>query len=208
MAPPYVSPLREAQAAETRRRILESAAIVFSTSGYTGTSLAHIARDAGVSVETVKQNGPKAALLLATFGHAFAGSEEDTPLHQRPSLEGIRALPDDEFLPGWLGFVAAANARVARLWPRLLEAALVDAEVGERIGALQRNRALDMRSVVTMMRERGMCRSARGDDVLAASLSFLISPESYDQLVFESGWAPEAYLDWLIDAVERMILSE
>lgn len=208
MTPPYVSPLREAQAAQTRRRILEVAATVFSASGYTGTSLAQIAKEAGVSVETVKQNGPKAALLLAAFGFAFGGTEEDSPLHQRPSLDGIRALPDDQFLPGWLGFVADANSRVARLWPRLLEAALVDAEAGERLRALQSNRALDMASVVELLRERGMCRSTKPDTELAAAISFLISPESYDQLVLESGWTEEKYLAWLVEAIERMILSD
>ncbi|HWS49588.1 MAG TPA: TetR family transcriptional regulator [Microbacterium sp.] len=204
---PYVSPLREAQAAETRRRILESAASVFSASGYTGASLAQIAREAGVSVETVKQNGPKAALLLSAFGLAFGGSEDDAPLHRRPSFDDLLALPDDPFLRGWVGFVAEANARVARLWPRLLEAALVDAEAGERLRALQRNRSLDMAAAISLLRERGMCRSTRGDDELAAALSFLISPESYEQLVLQSGWSHEAYLGWLIDAVQRMILD-
>lgn len=205
--PPYVSPLREAQAAETRRRILDAAAATFSAAGYAGTALSQIAREAGVSLETVKQNGPKAALLLAAFGHAFTGTEDDTPLHQRPSLDGIRALSDEAFLPGWLAFVADANSRVARLWPRLLEAALVDAEVGERIAGLQRNRRLDMESVIALLRERGLCRSPRPDAELAGALSFLISPESYDQLVLESGWSSETYRGWLIEAVERMILA-
>jgi AcrR family transcriptional regulator len=203
----YVSPLREAQAAATRRRILDAAAVAFSASGYAGTSLAQIARTAGVSVETVKQNGPKAALLLAAFGHAFTGTEDETPLHQRPSLDGIRALSDEAFLPGWLQFVAEANGRVARLWPRLLEAALVDTEVGTRITALQHNRRLDMESVIALLRERGLCRSPRDDAELAGAVSFLISPESYDQLVLESGWSPETYLGWLIEAVERLILA-
>ncbi|WP_336649109.1 TetR/AcrR family transcriptional regulator [Microbacterium sp. MMO-10] len=204
---PYVSPLREAQAAETRRRILDAAVTVFSASGYTGASLAQIARTAGVSLETVKQNGPKAALLLAAFGHAFTGTEDDTPLHQRPSLDGIRALPDDEFLSGWLAFFADANSRISRLWPRVLEAALVDAEVGKRVAALQHNRRRDLEAAVALLRDRGMCRSARPDDELAGALSFLISPESHEQLVREAGWSPEAYLAWLIDAVERMILT-
>ena len=126
MAPPYVSPLREAQAAETRRRVLDSAARVFATGGYAGTSMTRIAADAGVSVETVKQNGSKPALLLAAFSQAFSGVEDETPLHRRPALDAIRARPDDEFLAGWLEFVADANRRVAGLWPRLLEAALVE----------------------------------------------------------------------------------
>ena len=202
----YVSPLREAQAAETRRRILDAAVVAFGGSGYAGASLAQIAREAGVSLETVKQNGPKAALLLAAFGHAFSGTEEEAPLHERPALEEIRALGDDEFVAGWLRFVADANASVARLWPRLLEAALVDAEIGQRIDALQHNRRRDMESVIALLRERGLCRSARSDDQLAGVLSFLISPESYDQLVLEAGWGADAYFDWLTEAVDRMIL--
>ena len=83
MAPPYVSPLREAQAAQTRLRVLEAAASVFGSSGYSGTSLPAIAAEAGVSLETVKQNGPKAALLLASFDQAFSGAEGDGPLHFR-----------------------------------------------------------------------------------------------------------------------------
>lgn len=203
----YTSPLREAQAAQTRRRILESAASVFSASGYTGTSLAQIAREAGVSVETVKQNGPKAALLLAAFGFAFSGTEDDAPLHERPSLEHIRTLPDDEFVAGWLAFIVDANTRVARLWPRLLEAALVDTEAAGRVDALQRNRAADIATTVAVMRERGMCRSIRSDSELTAALSFLISPESYDQLVLASGWSAQTYSAWLLEAIDRLILN-
>src|SRR5690606_20066 len=119
----YVSPLREAQAAQTRQRVLDAAVATFRSSGYSGSSLARIAEDAGVSVETVKQLGPKSSLLLAAFGHAFTGVDTDLPLSEQSGLDWIRALPDDEFIPGWLGFIADANRRVAQLWPRLLEAA-------------------------------------------------------------------------------------
>lgn len=207
MAPPYISPLREAQAAETRRRILGAAATAFGASGYSGTSLAQVAKDAGVSVETVKQHGPKPVLLLAAFGHAFTGTDYELPLHQQPELDGIRALPDDEFLTGWLGFVAEANSRVVRLWPRLLEAALVDDEVAERVAEVQQRRRADMDSVIALLRQRGLCRSRAADPDLAAAVSFLISPESYDQLVLEGGWDEKAYLSWLVLAVERMILA-
>lgn len=207
MSPGYSSPLREAQAAETRRRILEAAASAFGTSGYSGTSLAQIAKDAGVSVETVKQHGPKPTLLLAAFGHAFTGTDYEIPLHRQPELDGIRALPDDEFLGGWLGFVADANSRVARLWPRVLEAALIDPDVGERVAAVLERRRQDMDSVIALLRGRGMCRSGRSDAELAAAVSFLISPESYAQLVLDSGWSRGTYLSWLVSAVERMILA-
>ncbi|MDR7186827.1 AcrR family transcriptional regulator [Microbacterium trichothecenolyticum] len=207
MCPPYVSPLREAQAAQTRRRILDAAANAFRTSGYAGTSLSQIAGDAGVSLETVKQNGPKAALLLAAFDYAFTGTEDDSPLHQRASLEGIRNLPDEELLLGLVTFIAQANSRVATLWPRLLEASLADAGVGRRITALQQNRRLDMEEAIALLRHRGLCQSPRPDSELAGALSFLISPESYHQLVLDADWSSNAYRDWLVEAVERLILT-
>lgn len=203
----YVSPLRAAQAAQTRHRILDASIAAFSESGYAGTSLAAIARRAGVSVETVKQHGPKAALLLAAFGQAFTGEDYDTPLHQRPELEFIRALPDAEFVPGWLAYVAEANARIARLWPRVLEASLIDDEVAGRVAATQRNRGLDMDSVVALLRDRGLCRSTRDDAGLAAVISFVISPEGYTRLVLECGWGEDAYLAWMIEAIERLVLD-
>ena len=54
----YHSPLRDAQAAATRVRILEAALDEFVARGYPGTSVAAIARTAGVSPETI----------YATFG--------------------------------------------------------------------------------------------------------------------------------------------
>lgn len=203
----YVSPLREAQAAQTRERILDAAVGTFRASGYSGTTLAQIAKAAGVSVETVKQLGPKSSLLLAAFGHAFTGIDTDLPLSQQSGLDWIRALPDAEFVAGWVGFIADANQRVAQLWPRLLEAASVDDEVAARLAAQQANRREDMNAVIAMLRDRGLCLSERGDAELAAEVSFLISPESYTQLVLDSGWSESAYQAWLIRAVERMILQ-
>jgi AcrR family transcriptional regulator len=206
--PPYVSPLREAQAAQTRQRILDAAVQVFGTSGYSGASLAVIAKEAGVSLETVKQNGPKAALLLAGFDHAFAGAEGEGPLHGRELGERAATLEGDELLDFQLAFVAEANKRAARLWPRLVEAAAGDAEVGRRLEQLQRNRQADMRASIEMYRAKGVCHSERPDAELAAELSFLISPEGYTQLVVEAGWSAKAYRAWLARAVRRLILED
>ncbi|SDG52948.1 TetR/AcrR family transcriptional regulator [Microbacterium pygmaeum] len=204
---PYVSPLREAQAAQTRQRILDAAVKVFGDSGYSGTSLSLIAAAAGVSLETVKSHGPKAALLLASFDHAFSGAEGDGPLHARELGAQAAMLAPSELVPFLVDFVSAANARVARLWPRLVDAASGDPEVRSRLAVLQASRRDDMRAAIAMLRERGVCRSERADDELAAALSFLISPESHTQLVEEAAWTPRAYRAWILHAVERLILE-
>lgn len=204
----YVSPLRKAQAAETRRRILEAATTVFGESGYSGASLARIAAEAGVSLETVKQSGQKAALLLASFDHAFSGSEGEGPLRDREVGETAGAARPEEVVGIVVDFVIAGNARIAALWPRLLEAAAGDPEVAERLRALQASRREDMLSAVRLFRTKGLCHSRRPDAELAATLSFLISPESHAQLVDEAGWTPPAYRAWLVRAIERLVLED
>lgn len=206
--PPYVSPLRDAQAAATRHRILTAAGEAFARSGYSGTSLAAIARRAGVSTETVKQNGPKAALLLDAFDLAFAGSMGEGPLHHRELGEQAAPLRGEEFLAFHLGWIARANASISSLWPRLLEAAAADPAVAKRYAIQQENRRYDMVRSIEAYRDRGLCRSPGADEELAAEFSFLISPEGYIQLVTESGWSHEAYLAWLTRAVRRLILDD
>ena len=204
----YVSPLREAQAAQTRRRILDAAVDVFSRLGYSGTSLARIAAEAGVSLETVKQQGPKAGLLLAAFDHAFSGAEGDGPLHAREFGAQAEALLPDELVGYVVGFIALANARIARLWPRLLDAASSDPAVAGRLDALQASRRGDNAAAIAMLRGKGVCTSTRPDAELAAALSFLISPESYTQLVAGAGWTDAAYRAWLARAIDRLILRD
>lgn len=206
--PRYSSPLREAQAAETRRRVLTAAASSFGELGYSRTSLAVIAERAGVSTETVKQSGPKSALLLAAFDQAFAGDEGEGPLHHRQLGTEAAPLQGEEFLAFHLGFIAHANAAVAKLWPRLLEAAASDHAVADRYTAQQENRHYDMLRSIEAYRQKGMCHSSRSDGELAAEFSFIISPEGYIQLVTESGWAEDAYLAWLIRAVHKLILED
>jgi AcrR family transcriptional regulator len=200
--------LREAQAADTRRRILDAAVLVFGEQGYSGASLARIASAAGVSVETVKQHGPKAALLLAAFDQAFSGEEGEGPLHAREFGEKAAALSGRDFLPYLIDFIASANARVARLWPRVLDAGSSDAEVAKRLELLQVSRRQDMLAAVALLREKGVCHSTRPDEVLASVLSFLISPEGHTQLVTDAGWSEAAYRTWVIDAVERLVLQD
>jgi len=205
--PPYNSPLREAQAAQTRRRILDAAAELFGELGYTGTSLAKIAERAGVSVETVKLAGPKGALLLAAFDQSFVGEELPSTIHESDIGSALRALPADEMLTEWVAFVSDANARVARLWPRLHDAAAGDPEIAQRLANLQANRRKDMCAAVSWLREEGRVQNDIDETALGDSLSYIFAPEGYVRLVIECGWSMEDYRAWVVRAIERLILA-
>lgn len=206
----YVSPLRTAQAAATRRRILDTAAELFARDGYAATSLAKLAEEAGVSLETVKANGPKSALILAAFDQAFTGEVGDAdaaPIHERQVGTNVLHASDAEFLRAWVGFVTAAHERISRLWIALLDASMGDAAVAEGLESLQERRRSDYRASIQAFRERGLAKRDADDEQLAASLLFLASPSGYVQLVLDAGWSLEQYQDWLVDTIERTILA-
>lgn len=204
----YRSTLRASQAAETRRRILDAAAECFSRAGYAGTSLADIARSAGVSVETVKLSGPKRDLLLAAFEQSFAGREGRDSLAEHEPITALAETADDaEYLRGIVHFVAEANRRSSRLWAAFLAAASSDDVVAEELRALQQRRRADFHNLVAELAQRGMVASDASQARLADVLSFIISPESYGQLVLEAEWAQAEYEAWLVRTI-TLLASE
>ena len=205
---PYRSTLREEQAAQTRQRILDSAARSFAARGYTATSLADIAKGAGVSVESVKLSGPKRDLLLAAFELAFAGVEGRESIAESDSVRDIVEIADDtEFLTALVGFVADANERTSVLWASFVSAAASEPVVADSLAALLERRRRDYRAAIATLDGRAMIASRLPHDELADSLSFLLSPEGYEQLVVQSGWQKQRYVAWLVDAVGRIVLA-
>lgn len=198
----YNSELRASQAAETRLRILDAAAERFAVAGYAGTSLADIARAADVSVETVKLGGPKRSLLLAAFEHSFAGSEGIDSLAELDPVVEITADADSaRYLAGIVHFVAESNRRSSRLWTTLLSAAASDAILGDTLEALQQRRRSDVLVLVDELRSRGLIGMALPREAVADAVSFILSPEGYNQLVLGARWSQPDYEAWLERAV-------
>lgn len=203
----YRSDLRTEQAANTRRRILAAAGECFAAEGYGRTTLAAIADRAGVSVESVKSQGAKRDLLLAAFQQAFSGQEGRQPLMDQDQLASVRSMGDnDAFLSAGVEFLARANRRAYGLWRALTSAADSDAEIAPVLqGILDRRRA-DIEQGVELVQRRGMLtKGVRARRRAAAELSFLLSPEGYQQLVAESGWSHPQYLDWIRTMVRAVL---
>jgi AcrR family transcriptional regulator len=204
----YISTLRSEQAAQTRQRILNSAAECFAAKGFAGTSLADIAHGAGVSVETVKLSGPKRQLLLSAFEQRFSGSEGREPLTDRDDARAVLEIADnDEFLLGLVRFIAQANARTSGLWNAYVSAATSDPVVADSLSELLKRRRNEYRAAITTFDDRGMLLNDVNRHDLADALSFLMSPESYAQLVEQAGWSTKKYVDWQLRAIRRLVLE-
>ncbi|MCK8475752.1 TetR/AcrR family transcriptional regulator [Microbacterium aurugineum] len=203
----YRSALRARQALETRERIVSASARLFATQGYQATTIAAIAREAGVSAETVKTTASKAELLIAAFEVTFSGSEGAESLADTEIAAGLLELPDDVFLETVLTQITTANARGHGLWTVLLGAALSDPVVDEALRRILEHRSADYRGLVSELRRRDIASPDIDDSAVADALSFLLSPESYQQLVTQSGWTSERYAAWLHRAVHAEITS-
>ncbi len=204
----YTSALRAEQAANTRRRVLDASAQCFSDSGFAGTSLRDIAAVAGVSVETVKLNGPKSALLINAFEHVFSGAEGHESFEERDAVRAMMALKDnDEFAAQMIGFITDGRRRTSRLWSAFVAAASSDERVHHVLGDFLQRTEKDMNNAITECDRRGMITTRTPRSELADALAFLISPEGYEQLVAQAGWSHEQYTKWVVDAVRKVVLG-
>lgn len=203
----YRSTVRAERAGATRRRLLAAAAECFAGSGYAGTSLRAIAERAGVSVETVQLNGPKADLLLAAYEQLFVGEEGSRSLLERDVVRPILLVADPaDFVDAMVAFMAEANMNSAALAAAFEAAALSDPKIDLALRELGARARADARAAVESARAKGGVSSGRSTDELGDELWFVMRPPHYLQFSQVLGWSPAQYRAWLLRAVRDLLL--
>src|SRR3954454_11503802 len=85
----------EQERSATRRRVVEAARELFLSRGYVATTMADIAREAGVALQSVYSAGQsKADLLHLVTDLAVAGDGQQVMLIDRPQYRAVAAEPD------------------------------------------------------------------------------------------------------------------
>lgn len=140
---PYDAPQRRAAAKQTRRRILTAAKAEFEAKGWSGATMAAIARQAGVSRKTVELAfGTKADLLGAAFYFSIGGGGHPAATFERPMDIEMDDAPDAEaMLERHARLVVAAASRSARIATVIESAGQAGgplAELSERLEAGRR----------------------------------------------------------------------
>ncbi|MGX5681705.1 TetR/AcrR family transcriptional regulator [Schumannella luteola] len=200
----YSSPLREAEAAATRARIVDAAGELFVRDGFVATSMKAIAAAAGVSVQTVNLQGPKHALLIAAFERAFAGDEGRQPLAERPAMQAIIAEPDTGLaVRAYAAFLADANARAAGLIRAMALAADADEGARAAYADLEDRRRRDMLIAAGFFVQRGLLAPER-TQWAADQLGVITGPDAYLHLVGSCGWTRDAYEEWVVRSLEQL----
>jgi AcrR family transcriptional regulator len=198
----YRSPLREAQAAATRSRIMDAALDEFVAGGYPGTSVAAIARAAGVSPETIYGTfGTKRGIIDALLARVDA---EGRP-QQAAALSEQRGGGPRVELDVLAEVASDFWARHGRL-VRLLRQGVGDPEIGQEWLARQEARRGLLRGLVGRW-PGGTLRKGLDPDQAADVAWSLTSDQLYELLVGVRGWSPEAYVAWVRQALRRELLA-
>ena len=205
----YESAHRQEQARQTRRAILDAAAVLFVEPGYAATPLTAIAAEAGVAIQTVyKVFGSKQALLSALVDVSVAGDDEPMALPDRQFVADVRALADVRAkLDRYAQHLTDTHARQAQVMLALAAAATADPDAA----AIWRKNLDERRTGMTMfaadLAATGQLRPEHTVDTAADVLWLAMDVRNYDWLVRQRGWAPERFRRWYVDTVAAALLT-
>jgi AcrR family transcriptional regulator len=207
---PYDASRRRERAAEersaTRRRVVEAARELFLARGYVATTMADIAREAGVALQSVYTAGQsKADLLHLVTDLAVAGDDQDVMLIDRPDIAAIAAEPDPRRqVARFAGLIAATMERLAPVWIAYREAAAVDAKAASNLVAAHRRRHETFRELMRMVAEPGL---RRDHDASADTMWAVGSIDVFLLLRTVLEWDATRYAEWLRDTLIDQLVA-
>jgi AcrR family transcriptional regulator len=205
----YDNSTRLEQSNETRQAIFDAARFELLERGYRASTVANIARRAGVHVDTVYALvGRKPVLLRELIEHAISGTNEPIPAERRDYVAAIRAEPDPR---GKLAIYARATrevqARLAPLLVALRDASTTEPEARAVWEEISERRATNMRELVKELKSVGGIRAGLSIAEAADTIWVTNSAEVYVLLTAERGWTPDRYERWLLDTWSRLLLQ-
>ncbi len=205
----YHSPRRLEQAAATRTAVLDAARELFIANGYTVTTIAQIAAEARVSVDTVYAAvGRKPALLRELVEAAISGTGQAVPAEQRDYVVRIAAAATAlEKISIYAEAITAIQERMAPIYLALRDAATTDQDCAALWAEISARRAKNMRMFAVDLRSTGELRAELSDDQVADIIWSMNAAEYWVLLVHERHWSPAEFASWVIDAWTRVLLA-
>jgi AcrR family transcriptional regulator len=204
---PYDNEGRKARSDQTRARILDTARDLLTAKGYRATTVAAIARGAGVHVDTLYALvGRKPEILRELIELAISGADRPVSPDERDYVQRMQAEPDPVArLAIYAAAMRSIQARMAPLFLALRDASSTDPEARAVWQAISDRRAANMRRLVTDMGSAAL-RPGLEVEEAADVVWATASSELFVLLTDERGWAHDRYERWLHDTWCRLLL--
>lgn len=201
---------RRRQPAETRRRILEAAHRLFFEQGYAGTTMAAIANEAGVAVQTVYFAFHTKGELLMQLVLATGADDPDAPPHRDRGW--VRQIMSSTDARRQIALMSEHGTDIfVRIAPLmgLIEAALAsDSNLGGAWSETIRGRREGMCEQVRVIARSRAIRPELGVEGAADIVFLLQRPETLRVLTVECGWSVERYKAWLFQTLCQQLLVD
>jgi AcrR family transcriptional regulator len=191
------------QAAQTRAVVLDAAARLFGELGWADTSMRHVAKAAGVSMETVYAGfGSKGDLLAAVMDVAVVGDDLPIPLARRDFALVLGTGTRDERVAKAAGMSVAISSRTCELVQALTQGSATDASLARRLAELDARRRAEIADYFEQV-------ASRAPTVLELDEVWLLtSAEVFHLLVHRSGWTPEQHKHWLANRLLGLVSQD
>lgn len=196
--PDHVVGLRKARAQETRRRMLAAAQKLFAGRGYAPTTMAAIAEEASVAVQTLHFTfHTKAELLQELIRVVSAGEDDPKPVMDRAWVQEAMAATDPQrSLALMAEYGTEIFRRMAPLRNSIETAASVDPDVAALWRSISVARRGGMKRIFTAIDAKGQLRPRLGPDRATDIASVIHSHEAFLGLTLVGGWSVEEYKAW------------
>jgi AcrR family transcriptional regulator len=203
----YDSARRREQARLTRGAILDVARRRFLDDGFVPTTIAEIANEARVSVDTIyKAFGGKPGLVAAICREALTG-EGPVPAEVRSDAMQAAERDPRQIIRGWGALTREVAPRVAPILLLVRAAATADPEMARLQCQLNAQRLERMtNNARSLASTGGLCGGVtvkRAGEIMWT----YSSPELYELLVLIRGWPLEQYGTFIADAMISALLG-
>jgi TetR/AcrR family transcriptional regulator, regulator of autoinduction and epiphytic fitness len=207
---PYDSSNRARQARETRRRIVEAAALLFEREGYSATSIRAIAEEAEVAVPTVYASlRSKANILRAVVDLNVRGDDEAAPLASRAEWQEMeRERSPRQQLAVFAHRYRQICDREAPVFAQLEAAAGADPEATQLLAEHDQRRYETQRRLARSLHRRKQLKPGLAARVAADIIWTIASERTYLALVRDRGWKADNYERWVAEQLAAALLPQ
>ncbi len=201
---PYTSLVRERQADDTRRRIVEAARQLLQTEGYDGMTIEAIARRAEVSAPSVYAIfKSKTGLLIALLDQSMFGADYEEVVRQT-----LSATDPETRLRRAAAVSRQIRSAQSAAFDLMRSAGVVAPELAKLEQQREHLRYEKEEGMINFLRDTGALRSGLSHRTARDIFWMLTGGDVYRMLVRERGWSPQKYQNWLADTLVRSLLRK
>lgn len=195
--------MRQRQAGDTRRRIVEAARQLLESDGYDGMTIEAIARRAEVSAQSVYAIfKSKTGILSELLDEATFGEEYEEAVRQ-----ALAARDPETRLRLAARIARQIHEPLSAAFDLLRGAGVVAPELAKLEKQRERLRYERQERMIISLRDAGRLRPGLNHRTARDIFWVLTGRDVYRMLVRERGWSAQKYQDWLGDSLVSFLLS-